>query len=76
MKQIEELKDRIKCLEIENQYLKNLLTRAGIPYTDVASTEDSNIYDPNQGARIIHRDITDADANLFFSMFWGAHRCV
>lgn len=71
MKQIEELKDRIKCLEIENQYLKNLLTRAGIPYTDMASAEDSKIYDPNQGARIIHRDITDDDANLFFSMFWG-----
>ena len=71
MKQIEELKDRIKCLEIENQYLKNLLTRAGIPYTDMASVEDSNIYDQNQGMRIIHRDITDNDANLFFSMFWG-----
>ena len=71
MKQIEELKDRIKCLEIENQYLKNLLTRAGIPYTDMASTKASSVYDPNQGARIIQRDITDDDANLFFSMFWG-----
>ena len=48
-----------------------MLTHAGIPYTDMASAEDRNIYDPNQGARIIHRDITDVDANLFFSMFWG-----
>ncbi|MCM1235775.1 MAG: DEAD/DEAH box helicase family protein [Ruminococcus flavefaciens] len=71
MKQIEELKERIKSLEIENQYLKNLLKRAGIPYIDMASTEECNRYDPNQGARIIRRDITDDDANLFFSMFWG-----
>lgn len=30
-----------------------------------------NEYDPNQGARIIPREITETDAKVFFSMFWG-----
>lgn len=71
MKTIAELEKRIQCLEKENQYLKNLLTDAGIFY----STEELDVYnheyDPNQEARIISRDITETDAKLFFSMFWG-----
>ena len=71
MKPIQELQARIKSLEKENQYLKSLLSQAGISYTNEELTKDNNAYEPNQGARIIHRDITDDDANLFFSMFWG-----
>lgn len=71
MKSITELEKRIQCLEKENQYLKHLLADAGISYS-VKSTDDSgNEYDPNQGARILSRNITETDAKVFFSMFWG-----
>ena len=71
MKSIAELEERIQCLEKENQYLKNLLTNAGISYSVKAMDDGDNEYDPNQGARIISRDITETDAKVFFSMFWG-----
>lgn len=71
MKSIEELENRIECLEKENQYLKSLLAHAGIPYEKTESISNKDLYAPDQGARIIHRDITLEDANLFFSMFWG-----
>ena len=34
-------------------------------------SSNSNVYDPNQGTRIIHRDITEEDVNRFFSIFLG-----
>lgn len=71
MKSIAELEKRIQCLEKENQYLKNLLTDAGISYSTEESDECDNEHDPNQGARIIPRNITETDAKVFFSMFWG-----
>ena len=33
--------------------------------------EDTSEYDPDQGARIASRFITEEMANQFFAMFWG-----
>lgn len=71
MKSMEELTARIQSLEMENQYLKSLLIQSGIPYENTAMTPKADLYDPDQGARIIHRPITPEYANRFFSMFWG-----
>lgn len=71
MESIAELKKRIRCLEKENEYLKNLLADVGISYSEKKSDNIVNEYDPDQGARIIPRNITETDAKVFFSMFWG-----
>lgn len=71
MKSITELEKRIQHLEKENQYLKNLLMDAGIPYSANEINDGNNVYDPNQGERIIPKDITETDAKMFFRMFWG-----
>ncbi|NBJ96229.1 DEAD/DEAH box helicase [bacterium 1xD8-48] len=71
MKSIAGLEKRIRCLEKENQYLKKLLADAGISYSENEIDADVNEYAPNQGARIIPRNITETDAKVFFSMFWG-----
>ncbi len=71
MKNTAELEKRIRCLEKENQYLKKLLADAGISYSEKEIDADVNEYAPNQGARIIPRNITETDAKVFFSMFWG-----
>ncbi len=69
--------DYVAALEEENRYLRSLLDDAGIRY-DSARPEDAgassaagNPCAPDQGARIIHREITDQAAREFFSMFWG-----
>lgn len=56
---------RIQYLEKENQYLKHLLSDAGISYSEKEIAGISNEYDPDQGARIIPRDITETDAKVF-----------
>ena len=71
MKSTAELEKRIRCLEKENQYLKKLLADAGISYSKKEIDADVNEYAPNQGARIIPGNITETDAKVFFSMFWG-----
>lgn len=71
MQTLEELQTRIHTLEKENQHLKSLLACAGIPYDAPALTSKEALYDPDQGARILHRPVTSEDANRFFSMFWG-----
>ena len=72
MKNIEELQGRISSLEKENRYLKDLLDKHNISYEEVDySAVSPNAYEHNQGARIIHKDITPEDANAFFGMFWG-----
>lgn len=68
---IKALQERLKALEKENQYLQSLLIRAGIPYESLEIISPKDLYDLDQGARIIPRDITSEDANRFFSMFWG-----
>lgn len=70
MDKLQELKERVEFLEKENEHLKFLLDKAGIAYESIAH-ELVDLYEPNQGARIIHRGITSEDANKFFSMFWG-----
>ena len=47
MKSTAELEKRIHCLEKENQYLKKLLTDAGISYFEQEIDGGSNEYDPN-----------------------------
>ena len=71
MNDIQTLQNIIASLEKENQYLKSLLDNAGISYEKSVSIEVKDLFDPNQGARIIPKDITEDDANLFFKMFWG-----
>ena len=71
MRSTEELEKRIQYLEQENQYLKHLLSDAGISYSEKEIIENVHEYDSNQGARIIPREITETDAKVFFSMFWG-----
>ena len=71
MKSTAGLEKRIRCLEKENQYLKKLLADAGISYSEKEIDADVNEYAPNQGARIIPGNITETDAKVFFSMFWG-----
>lgn len=70
MGKLQELKERVEFLEKENEYLKTLLDKAGISYA-ITAHKPMDLYEPDQGARIIHRDITSEDANKFFSMFWG-----
>ncbi len=65
------LQEKIKSLQNENQYLKSLLDQAGISYHVSAEMKNMDLFEPDQGKRIIPREITDKDANLFFSMFWG-----
>ena len=71
MRSTEELEKRIQYLEQENQYLKHLLSDAGISYSEKEIIENVHEYDPNQRARMIPREITETDAKVFFSMFWG-----
>ena len=68
---IAELEKRIRCLEKENQYLKKLLEGAGISYFEKETNDSNNKFDLDQGARILPRNITETDAKVFFSMFWG-----
>ena len=70
------LQDKMKCLEKENQYLKSLLDRAGISYYASDEMKNRDLFDPDQGKRIIPREITDHDANLFFGKFLGTHGCI
>ncbi|MCD7854098.1 MAG: hypothetical protein LUG66_00580 [Clostridiales bacterium] len=71
MNREEMLQKRIDELEKENRYLKGLLDDAGISHKKFDFGKSKEPYDENQGARIIYREITPEDANLFFGMFWG-----
>ena len=70
------LQKQINDLQLENQILKNILERSGISYTHeisrISEPENTEEYEPDQGARIIHPgQITDEMANLFYARFWG-----
>lgn len=71
MRSTVELEKRVEFLEKENLYLKKLLADAGISYSEKEIADSINGYDPDQGSRIIPREITETDAKVFFSMFWG-----
>jgi len=70
-KDVKELQKEIGTLKVENQYLKKLLDENNISYYLNENIEDKDLFESNQGARIIHKNITPEDANTFFSMFWG-----
>ncbi len=72
----------IEILEKENKYLKSLLDEAGIQYesdyviglcnqVEHGHHNSHDHYETDQGARIIHQEITEQLAREFFSMFWG-----
>lgn len=68
----ESLQARVRELESENAYLRCLLEQAGISYAfHPENAEESNLYDPDQGARILPVEITHMHAQRFFSYFWG-----
>lgn len=67
-----ELQLNLQTLETENRLLKERLEEAGISYADIVSNnsdESTELYDPNQGARIKKFEITDKIASDFFIMF-------
>lgn len=67
-----DLGSRIKYLEKENTYLKELLSQAGISYEKLTLETKKENDISNQGRSIIPKEvITGDDANLFFRMFWG-----
>lgn len=69
---IEELKARIKALTEENILLKERMDEAGISYADITQDNDevaTELYDPDQGARIKKFEITDKVASDFFMKF-------
>lgn len=68
-----------KCmneLQLENQILKEILERSGIPYINELKKyqypEKAEQWEENQGSRIIHPPcITNEMANKFYGRFWG-----
>ncbi len=69
---IENIQIRLAELEAENSYLKSLLDQAGIAYLSNGMPElTEELFDQDQGARIISETITHNHARRFFSFFWG-----
>ena len=69
---IEKLQYKIRQLMDENQLLKQRMDEAGISYADISGgiyETETNIYDPDQGARIRKFEVTDKIASDFFMMF-------
>ena len=69
---IEHLQSKIQALTDENRLLKQRMDEAGVSYADIVSDSNDNsseLYDPNQGARIRKFDVTDKVASDFFMMF-------
>ena len=69
---IEQLQSKIQALTDENRLLKQRMDEAGVSYADIVTDNDeskTDLYDPNQGARIKKFEITDKIASDFFMMF-------
>ena len=69
---IEQLQAKIQALTDENRILKQRMDEAGVSYADIVDSSDetvSELYDPDQGARIRKFDVTDKIASAFFTMF-------
>ncbi|MCD7817811.1 MAG: hypothetical protein LUH07_01995 [Lachnospiraceae bacterium] len=74
MNEIEGLKYKIEQLEKENDYLKKLLTKAGICFESEMIVDKTDVYDPDQGSRIIQKTaFSEEDANKFFKMYRYCH---
>ena len=73
MEELRALQNRITELEKENAYLKSLLDNAGISYSAIEPVLNSTqeLYDKNQGDRIIPVQITHNHVRAFFSYFCG-----
>ena len=75
---LDTLREIIRKLQAENLQLKKQLKSANIAYESEnpfsEKTEQENDYDPDQGARIISRYITQDMVRKFFTIFWGRHR--
>ena len=72
---LDSLRKLVRELQKENTYLKEQLKKANIVFPEnnvfEDKIEDTSEYDPDQGARIASRFITEEMANQFFAMFWG-----
>ena len=72
---LDSLRKLVRELQKENTYLKEQLKKANIVFPEnnvfEDKIEDISEYDPDQGARIASRFITEEMANQFFAMFWG-----
>ena len=69
---IEQLQSRINELMDENRLLKQRMNEAGVSYADIVAANDvaaTELYDPDQGARIRKFEVTDKIASDFFMMF-------
>ena len=68
------LRELVRALQEENRALRALLSerQLHIPTSDSAPPgNDSEDFDPDQGARILSFLINEKNANKFFSVFWG-----
>lgn len=75
---ISQLQKKLNDLQLENQILKNILDKAGLSYhkelSEFRQNDYKEVYDPEQGKRIIHPNaITENMANKFLACF-GADR--
>ena len=72
---LDSLRKLVRELQTENKSLKEQLKKANIVFPEnnvfKDKIEDTFEYDPDQGARIASRFITEEMANQFFAMFWG-----
>lgn len=69
---IEELKAKIQALTEENRLLKERMDETGVSYADIVHDNGEDItelYDPDQGARIKKFEIIDKVASDFFMKF-------
>ena len=69
---IEELEARIRTLADENRLLKERMDAVGVSYADIVADNGDGVtelYDPDQGARIKKIEVTDKVASDFFVMF-------
>jgi hypothetical protein len=72
---LDSLRRLVRSLLSENRRLKEQLKSAKIPYEAenifLKKIENMEEYDPDQGERILRKEITEDLANKFFVMFWG-----
>lgn len=77
---LDSLRKLVRELQKENTYLKEQLKKANIVFPEnnvfEDKIEDTSEYDPDQGARIASRFITEEMANQFFCDVLGPNGCI
>ena len=71
---LDSLRRIIRELQHENDNLKALLLENNIPFDDRNVMEEEHlldVYDEDQGARMLAVNPTEAMAKVFYSYFWG-----